>query len=75
MAGQSGTLRPRFIGTPEAGRLAAKTGSIQNVVGLVGILNVTRPVRFALLINQPGTDNQLLAKEDQIVAALATYPG
>lgn len=75
VAGQSGTLVQRFIGTPVAGRLAAKTGSIQNVAGLVGILNITRPVRFALLINQPDTDTQLLAKEDQVVAALATYPG
>jgi serine-type D-Ala-D-Ala carboxypeptidase/endopeptidase (penicillin-binding protein 4) len=75
VAGQTGTLDHRFIGTPEAGRLVAKTGSIQNVAGLVGVLDLTRPVRFALLINQPGTENELLAKEDQVVAVLATYPG
>ncbi len=74
VAGRTGTLVRRFIGTPEAGKLSAKTGSIQNAAGLVGILDVTRPVRFALLLNQPGTDTQLLDKEDQIVAAIATYP-
>ena len=75
VAGQTGTLVFRFRGTPEAGKLVAKTGSIANVAGMVGVLDVTRPVRFALLINQAATDTQLLDKEDQVVAALATYPG
>jgi D-alanyl-D-alanine carboxypeptidase/D-alanyl-D-alanine-endopeptidase (penicillin-binding protein 4) len=75
VAGQSGTLVHRFVGTPLAGKLQAKTGSIVDVAGMVGFLNVSRPVRFALLINQPGTSGALATKVDQIVATIATYPG
>jgi D-alanyl-D-alanine carboxypeptidase len=64
----------RFVGTPLAGRLRAKTGSIANAGGIVGVLLLTRPVQFAFLINQPLSYADLLAKEDAVVAALATYP-
>jgi D-alanyl-D-alanine carboxypeptidase/D-alanyl-D-alanine-endopeptidase (penicillin-binding protein 4) len=71
VAGQTGTLAARFVGSPLAGKLRAKTGSLANAGGMVGILNL---LRFAFLINQPLNDAQLLAKEDAVVAALATYP-
>jgi serine-type D-Ala-D-Ala carboxypeptidase/endopeptidase (penicillin-binding protein 4) len=75
VAGQSGTLVRRFVGTPLSGKLAAKTGSIVNVAGIVGFLNVSRPLRFALLLNQPGTSGALATKVDQVVTTIATYPG
>jgi serine-type D-Ala-D-Ala carboxypeptidase/endopeptidase (penicillin-binding protein 4) len=75
VAGRSGTLVHRFVGTPLAGKLAAKTGSIVDVAGMVGFLNVSLPLRFALLLNQPGTSGALATKVDQVVAAIATYPG
>ena len=56
---------------PVAGKLRAKTGSLDNAGGMVGILG---PLHFAFLINQPLNDAQLFAKEDAVVAALATYP-
>jgi serine-type D-Ala-D-Ala carboxypeptidase/endopeptidase (penicillin-binding protein 4) len=74
VAGQSGTLVYRFVGTPLAGKLAAKTGSIVDVAGMVGFLNVSKPLRFALLLNQPGSSGVLATKVDQVVATIATYP-
>jgi D-alanyl-D-alanine carboxypeptidase/D-alanyl-D-alanine-endopeptidase (penicillin-binding protein 4) len=74
IAGRTGTLVNRFVGSPIAGRLRAKTGSIANAGGIVGVLNMTRPVQFAFLVNQPLSYTELLAKEDAVVAALATYP-
>jgi D-alanyl-D-alanine carboxypeptidase/D-alanyl-D-alanine-endopeptidase (penicillin-binding protein 4) len=74
IAGTTGTLVNRFVGSPVAGRLRAKTGSIANAGGMVGVLALTRPLRFALLVNQPLTYAQLLEKEDAVVAALSTYP-
>ena len=74
IAGRTGTLFNRFVGSPLAGKLRAKTGSIANAGGIVGVLHLSRPVHFAFLINQPLTYGQLLAKEDAVIAALATYP-
>jgi serine-type D-Ala-D-Ala carboxypeptidase/endopeptidase (penicillin-binding protein 4) len=74
IAGETGTLINRFVGTPLAGKLRAKTGSIANAGGIVGVLLLTRRVQFAFLINQPLTYPELLAKEDAVIAALATYP-
>jgi D-alanyl-D-alanine carboxypeptidase/D-alanyl-D-alanine-endopeptidase (penicillin-binding protein 4) len=74
VAGQTGTLVNRYVGTPLAGKLVGKTGSIADVVGLVGVMSVTRPLHFALLINQPGTYAALLGRIDKVMFALATYP-
>ena len=74
VAGRTGTLAARYVNSPIAGKLEAKTGSLANAGGMVGILDVTRPLHFAFLINQPLNESQLLAKEDAVVAALATYP-
>ena len=59
--------------TISPGILLAKTGSLQNAGGMVGIEWVGTPVRFAFLVNQTMNDTVLFAKEDQVVAALATY--
>lgn len=77
VAGVSGTLVHRFVGTALAGRLAAKTGWIDNVAGMVGRLQLPgRPAtRFALLVNQPMRYVDALAIENRFVNALATYPG
>ena len=73
-AGQTGTLAGRFAHSPIAGKLRAKTGSIQNAAGMVGVLSVGPVLRFAYLVNQPAPEAGLYAEEDQAVAVLATYP-
>jgi D-alanyl-D-alanine carboxypeptidase/D-alanyl-D-alanine-endopeptidase (penicillin-binding protein 4) len=75
VAGQTGTLAARYRGTPLAGKLRAKTGSLDNAGGMVGVVTVGAPARFAFLDNDAESDSALLAKEDAIAGALATYTG
>ena len=75
VAGQTGTLASRYGGTPVAGRLAAKTGSIDCAAGMVGRLEITRPITFAFLANGVCTWALAEGAENRMVSALATYPG
>jgi serine-type D-Ala-D-Ala carboxypeptidase/endopeptidase (penicillin-binding protein 4) len=52
-AGERGSLRTRFLGTPADGLVLAKPGSITGVNGLAGYLDLTngRRVTFAVLVN------------------------
>ena len=60
IAGETGTIRDSFDGTAVAGKLRAKTGTLNGVKALVGYLPITNsdPVTFSLLINKSGIDNQ-----------------
>jgi serine-type D-Ala-D-Ala carboxypeptidase/endopeptidase (penicillin-binding protein 4) len=49
VAGQSGTLADEFVGSPLAGKLRGKTGSLFGVSGLAAIIDTGRPVWFAFL--------------------------
>jgi D-alanyl-D-alanine carboxypeptidase/D-alanyl-D-alanine-endopeptidase (penicillin-binding protein 4) len=73
-AAASGTLIHRFQGTPEAGRLEAKTGWIGGAVAIVGHMEVKAPLRFAFIAN--GSFGWAVARplEDRVVQALATWP-
>lgn len=51
IAGETGTLVDRFVGSPLAGKLRAKTGSIGGVVGLVGFVDGPAGIRFAFVAN------------------------
>lgn len=53
VAGRSGTLEKRFVGTAAAGRLRGKTGSIKAVAALAGQVETAggRRVTFAYVIN------------------------
>ncbi len=73
--GQSGTLASRFVGTPEQASLAAKTGSIHGVAAMVGTLNVSQPLHFALVVDGSFSYAGGTAVEDKVVAALAAYRG
>jgi serine-type D-Ala-D-Ala carboxypeptidase/endopeptidase (penicillin-binding protein 4) len=74
LAGQSGTLQRRFVGTAVQGRLWAKTGTIQGTSALSGYLD--RPGQstlvFSILANhstQPTAMRQQAV--DQVVLAIA----
>ena len=51
VAARTGTLVPRFVGSPLAGRLRAKTGSLDGVVGLAGTVDDPAQPTFAFLAN------------------------
>jgi D-alanyl-D-alanine carboxypeptidase/D-alanyl-D-alanine-endopeptidase (penicillin-binding protein 4) len=77
IAGQTGTLSARFKGNPAEGRLRAKTGSLNNVVGLVGFVRAAddRNLEFALIANQlPDRVESGRRLQEQVGAILAEYP-
>jgi len=60
VAGQSGTLRSIFNESSMNGRLVGKTGTLSGVKALAGYLPLegNSPVKFALVMNASGIDNQ-----------------
>ncbi|HEY7135019.1 MAG TPA: D-alanyl-D-alanine carboxypeptidase/D-alanyl-D-alanine-endopeptidase [Acidimicrobiia bacterium] len=74
VAAQTGTLAERLRGTVLAGRLAAKTGSLDGVTGLVGTLDVRAPLQFAFLANGSFAESTGVALRERLATTLATYP-
>lgn len=78
VAARTGTLRDVFDGTPVAGKLLGKTGTLLNVKALAGVLPVDNKdeVLFALLLNGAGWADQGNYRPlwEQLSTALATYP-
>jgi D-alanyl-D-alanine carboxypeptidase/D-alanyl-D-alanine-endopeptidase (penicillin-binding protein 4) len=85
VADRTGTLRGRFAGTPAAGRLRAKTGTLQDVSALSGFVlprpgatvagtALGEPIVFSLILNGVPGDSTGPAIGDQVGAALAAYP-
>ena len=60
VAGETGTLKTFFVDSPMEGRMVAKTGTLTGVKSLVGYLPLDEEedVKFALLMNSSGIDNQ-----------------
>ena len=75
-AGLNGTLWKRFLGTPAAGKVRAKTGSLDGVVGLAGFATARdgRDLTFTLLANDLPTASIGSALQDKVVGVLAGYP-
>lgn len=79
IAGQTGTLDKRFLGTPLVGRLRAKTGTLDQASALAGYLQSTQGAQlsFAFLMNVPAprkittTDVDL---EEELAGILVQYP-
>jgi len=77
VAGQTGTLATRFKGNPAAGRRRAKTGSLNNVTGLVGFVDAAddRTLEFALLANDLRDKSESgRVLQERVGAALVRYP-
>jgi D-alanyl-D-alanine carboxypeptidase/D-alanyl-D-alanine-endopeptidase (penicillin-binding protein 4) len=74
VAGESGTLALRFRGDPLQGVLRAKTGHINGVAGLAGVVDDAEHLRFAFIVNGQFTTAQ--GQELQATAArlVAAYP-
>jgi D-alanyl-D-alanine carboxypeptidase/D-alanyl-D-alanine-endopeptidase (penicillin-binding protein 4) len=83
VAGQSGTLIGRLVGTTLAGRLRAKTGHIDDVVGLAGVIDAATPAghppddevraRFAFLANGNFSTSTGESLQNQIAETIGDY--
>jgi D-alanyl-D-alanine carboxypeptidase/D-alanyl-D-alanine-endopeptidase (penicillin-binding protein 4) len=76
VAGRNGTLFRRFLGTPAAGRVWAKTGSLEGVAGLTGYVTgaTNRNVAFTLLANDLPSMSAGAGMQDRVVNVLAAFP-
>jgi serine-type D-Ala-D-Ala carboxypeptidase/endopeptidase (penicillin-binding protein 4) len=74
IAGQTGTLFDRFRNNPAAGRLKAKTGALEGVVSLAGV--VEPHLTFAFIANGLPAPSDARGKriQERLGAALAAYP-
>jgi D-alanyl-D-alanine carboxypeptidase/D-alanyl-D-alanine-endopeptidase (penicillin-binding protein 4) len=73
VAGQKGTLVDQ-IGGDLTGKVRGKTGSLDGVTGLVGIIDVRRPVRFAFLANGGFTEAAGIGLRGRVAADIAAFP-
>jgi len=78
VAARDGTLAKRFVGNPAAGRLRAKTGSLDGVIGLTGYVDAPAAggtaLSFSLMVNELPRDAFGRALQEQVGAILARYP-
>jgi D-alanyl-D-alanine carboxypeptidase len=74
VAGSSGTLVNRLRGDALAGILRAKTGQIDGVAGLAGIVDDDEHLRFAFLVNSEFTTAQGQALQNEVARLVRAYP-
>ncbi len=76
VAGASGTLTDRFVGTPVSGRLRAKTGSLRGVASLSGFANTQGgfQLTFSSIVNGVDRFQAGLPLHDALGSALVRYP-
>jgi len=75
IAGRTGTLALRFLNDPLTGRLRAKTGHINGVVGLAGVVSTPAgSLSFAFIANGNFSDSFGQGLQDQIAHLVGSYP-
>jgi len=74
VAGVSGTLADELIGTGLEGKLKGKTGFLNGVTGLAGIVDVGRPLRFALVVNGNFGETAAIRIRGQLAQIIARFP-
>ncbi len=76
VAGEDGTLAEQLANTQLAGKLRAKTGTLDGVSALAGLLDAARPLHFAVIAN--GADLVTAVAQsgirDLFAGVLATFP-
>ena len=76
VAGESGTMSKRLVGTSAEGRVAAKTGTLNDAVSLAGRVETLggRSLTFAVLSNAQPMPEEIRSIHDQVVLTLVRYP-
>jgi D-alanyl-D-alanine carboxypeptidase/D-alanyl-D-alanine-endopeptidase (penicillin-binding protein 4) len=74
VAGVSGTLADELLGTGLEGKLKGKTGFLNGVTGLAGIVDVGRPLRFALVVNGTFGEATAIRIRSQLAQIIARFP-
>jgi D-alanyl-D-alanine carboxypeptidase/D-alanyl-D-alanine-endopeptidase (penicillin-binding protein 4) len=74
VAGRSGTLYDQFLGTALVGNLHGKTGSLDGVSGLAGVLDLGGRVRFAFLDNGTFSEIDGVARRIGVGEIIGRYP-
>ena len=76
---ESGTLTERFVGSPAAGLVRAKTGTLRDVTALAGFVEIpdTDVLTFAVLVNTDDgvlVDDATKRRQEQVAEILLTWP-
>jgi D-alanyl-D-alanine carboxypeptidase/D-alanyl-D-alanine-endopeptidase (penicillin-binding protein 4) len=78
LAGRTGTLQKRFVGTSVEGRLRAKTGTLNGIAALAGWVDPVQgdgdPLAFAVVSNDVPTTLPVTKLADRVGIALGAWP-
>jgi D-alanyl-D-alanine carboxypeptidase/D-alanyl-D-alanine-endopeptidase (penicillin-binding protein 4) len=74
VAGESGTLVDELRGTPLQGKLRAKTGFLNGVTGLSGLVDLGAPLQFAFVGNGTLDEAGAIALRGRFAGVLGTFP-
>jgi len=74
VAGQSGTLIDQMTGTPLAGKLRAKTGSLQGVAALTGLVETGPALRFAFIDTGNFDESAAPTIRLKLASIIGTFP-